>query len=153
VTALPRLPLLLAVIAVTVAQPALGAWVVDEHGDCVETWTPDSLLRGPTAIINAPLVPVRSAIGGVRMARGRAGLSGYQGTVLLPPLLAVGGGATGLVEGLIWAVSGLADTVTGGALALAPAEATRLSVEPMTPLGLGPGRAPVDHCGGAARAH
>jgi hypothetical protein len=146
-----RLPLLLALIAATVAQPALAAWVVDERGECVETWSPDSLLRGPTAILNAPLVPVRSAVGGVQLSRAQAGRSGYQGKVLLPALLAVGGGATGLVEGIVWAVSGLADTVTGGALALAPAEATVLSVEPMPPLGLGPARPPVDRCGRSAR--
>jgi hypothetical protein len=33
----------------------LGAWVVNEHGDCVSEWTAGSLARGPLAVVNAPL--------------------------------------------------------------------------------------------------
>ena len=95
-------------------------------------WTPASLLRGPTAIANAPLVPFRTAAGGTRVALDDP-VEGTKRKVLLVPLLAVAGGGMGLVDAGVWLVAGLADTVTGGWFALAPEQATHLSVEPITP--------------------
>jgi len=96
-------------------------------------WQPADLLRGPTAILNAPLVPFRSVVGGVQLAR-QDRSPGLQRKILLPPTLAIAGGGMGIAEGLIWGATGLADTVTGGALAIAPEDATHLSVAPLPPL-------------------
>jgi hypothetical protein len=121
-----------AVLALVVlrASGALAAWVVNERGECVHAWTPASLVRGPTAMLNAPLLPFRSAVGGVLAARDDRS-PGLQGKILLPPTLAVVGGGIGLVESIIWFGTGLTDTVTGGYLEMAPDEATRLAGEPV----------------------
>lgn len=133
------------------ANGALAGWVVNAHGDCVREWTAAALLRGPAAMLNALLLPVRSAAGGVQLALDdpmRGG--GIPRKVLLPPALATVGGAMGLVEAVVWLGTGLADTLTGGWFALAPEEATHPSVAPMRPL-LGPqGTRPppaTDPCG------
>jgi hypothetical protein len=115
------------------ASGASAAWVVDEQGQCVRTWTPASLGRGPAAVANAPLVPFRSIAGGVQVARDGWG-GNAQRRVLLPALLVAGGAVMGTFEAVVWAVTGVADTLTGGYLEIAPEEATRLSVEPLTPL-------------------
>ncbi|HJQ82786.1 MAG TPA: hypothetical protein VKA21_01825 [Candidatus Binatia bacterium] len=96
-------------------------------------WTSASLLRGPTAIANAPLLPFRSAVGGARLALDDP-LHETKRTVILVPLLTAGGGVMGFVEAGIWLVTGLADTLTGGWFAIAPDDATELSVAPRTPL-------------------
>src|SRR5437762_6638511 len=95
------------------ASGALAAWVVNETGECVRTWTPASLARGPAAMLNAPLLPFRSAAGGFLVARDDR-QQGLQRKILLAPLLTLGGGAMGLVESGIWLGAGLADTATGG---------------------------------------
>ena len=51
-------------IALLTPLTANGAWVVDADGACVEQWTSADLLAGPTAIVNAPLLPFRSMAGG-----------------------------------------------------------------------------------------
>ena len=114
------------------ASGALAAWVVNERGECVRAWTPASLVRGPAAMLNAPLLPLRSAVGGVLVARDDRS-PGMKGKILLPPMLAVVGGAIGLVESAVWLGSGLTDTATGGYFEVAPEEATRLGVEPVRP--------------------
>jgi len=114
------------------ASRTLAAWVVDDRGDCVRQWTSESLLRGPTAVLNAPLVPFRSAVGGVQMARDDHA-PGTERKILLPPLLAVAGGATGLVESGVWLGAGLADTLTGGYFELTSDGAARLSAAPTRP--------------------
>ncbi len=91
------------------------------------------LLRGPTAMLNAPLVPFRSAVGGARLALDDP-VAETKRKVILVPALTAGGAIMGLVEAGVWLVGGLADTVTGGYFALAPEEATHLSVAPLTPL-------------------
>lgn len=116
---------LLAVVF-SLATPAAAA------DDCDEGWTAASLLRGPTAMANAPLVPFRSGAGGVRLAA--AGTeSTVRGRIIMTPAVAVGSVATGLVEALIWFGTGLADTLTGGYFRFAPDEATELSAAPMLP--------------------
>ena len=122
------------VILTSIAAPRVtqGAWVMNERGECVRTWTPGSLARGPAAMVNAPLLPVRSAVGGALLARDDRS-PGVVGKVLLPPMLTLMGGAMGLLESCIWLGGGLADTVTAGYFALAPEEATRLDVRPVTP--------------------
>src|SRR5881396_2101824 len=66
------------------ASGALAAWVVNERGECVRAWTPASLVRGPAAMLNAPLLPLRSAVGGVLVARDDRS-PGMKGKILLPP--------------------------------------------------------------------
>ena len=132
------------------ASGALGAWMVNERGECVHGWTPASLARGPAAMLNAPLLPLRSAVGGVLVARDDRS-PGLQGKILLPPTLAVVGGGIGLVDSLIWLGTGLTDTATGGYFELAPEEATRLGVAPVRPTIVAaappPPRESSDHCG------
>jgi hypothetical protein len=111
----------LAALAVVFAAPASGA-----------DWTAASLLRGPTAIANAPLVPFRTAAGGTRVALDDP-VEGTRRRVLLVPLLTVAGGGMGLVDAGVWLAAGLADTLTGGWFALAPEQATHFSVDAMTP--------------------
>src|SRR2546425_337769 len=114
------------------ASGALAAWVVNERGECVRGWTPASLVRGPAAILNAPPLPPRSGVGGGLAARDDRS-PGVQGKILLPPTLAVVGGAMGLVESVIWFGTGLTDTATGGYFEIAPDKATQLGLEPVRP--------------------
>ena len=111
---------------------ASAAWVVNEQNECVRTWTPASLARGPAAMLNAPLLPFRSAAGGFLVARNDQS-PGLQRKILLAPLLTLGGGAMGLVESGIWLGAGLADTATGGYFEVAPEHATELSLAPERP--------------------
>ncbi len=69
-------------------------------------------------------------VGGVLAGEDRS--PGMQ-AILLPPTLAVVGGAMGLVESVIWFGTGLTDTATGGYFEIAPDEATRLAVGPVRP--------------------
>ena len=129
---------------------ASAAWVVNEHGDCERAWSGDSLLRGPTAIVNAPLVPFRSAVGGALLAGEDPAAGGVQRAVILGPALTVGGLAMGMVEAGIWLVGGLADTLTGGYFAIAPEEATYLEVTALRPLFVNDARrrtVPAEPCG------
>jgi hypothetical protein len=137
----------LVALLVLLASPALAEYRVNERGECVEEWTAASLGRGPVAVLNAPLVPFRSMVGGVMEARDDKS-PGTRSKILLPPMLAFAGGAMGLVESMIWAGTGVADTATGGYFALAPEEATELSVSPMTPALMGNRSQPAtDPCG------
>ena len=111
----------------------------------------DSLLvRGPAAMLNAPVLPFRSVAGGVLLAR-EDQVPGMQRKILLPPTLAVVGGAMGLVESIIWFGTGASDTVTAGYFEVAPDEATRLAVGPVRPPFGGDARSPArewaDRCG------
>jgi hypothetical protein len=115
----------------------LGLWVLAAGralaaDDCDEGWTAASLLRGPTAIVNAPLVPFRSAAGGFKLAAEGTEHT-VRGNIIMTPVVAVGSLATGFVEMGIWLGTGLLDTVTGGVFRLAPEEATQLSAAPMAP--------------------
>ena len=140
----------LALVAALRASGALGAWVVNERGECGRAWTTASLGRGPSAMLNAPLAPVRSAVGGFRVAHDDRSPD-LKSKILLPPLLTLGGGAMGLVDAAVWLGTGLADTVTGGYFEVAPEEATRLGVEPIVPaFARVPGRGSTDRCGRGA---
>jgi len=124
-----RLVLLLIVFH---AGSAHAKWVVNDRGECVRGWTSASLLRGPTAMLNAPLLPARSLVGGVQMANDDR-VPGLRRKILLTPVLAAGGVVMGMVESGVWLGTGLADTVTGGYFGVAPEEATELSVAPERP--------------------
>jgi hypothetical protein len=111
------------------APAARAAWVVDEHGDCVERWQPHDLLRGPTAIVNAPLWPFRTMAGGAVYAWNTAEWWPAQIAGLGPAVILISGIA-GAVESTWWIATGVADTLTGGYFSLAPARATELSLTP-----------------------
>ena len=110
----------------------LAVCVTRAHAEDHLPWTADALLRGPTAIVNAPLVPVRTAIGGAELATNDP-VADTTRKIMLTPLLTLGGAAMGLVDAGVWLMTGLADTLTGGYFAIAPEQATHLSVEPITP--------------------
>jgi hypothetical protein len=134
--------------AVLQARSAVAEWVVNDRGDCVSEWTAASLLRGPTAMLNALPVPIRSAAGGVQVALDDPAQGGVKRKVLLTPTLATIGGAMGLIESGVWLGTGLVDTVTGGYFAIAPEPATELSVAPIRPMfAPGGGRPATDPCG------
>ena len=133
-------------VVVAIAQAAQAAWVVDDRGRCVEEWRSGDLLRGPTAIVNAPLVPFRSAVGGWQLAR-EDKQTGLQRKIALPAIATLGGAAMGTGEAALWLVSGLADTLTGGALSIAPDEATTLSASARRPTFFPEPQPTTDRCG------
>jgi len=121
------------VLVLAFAPLAEATWTPGPNGGCVHSFDGASLVRGPTAMLNAPLVPFRAVAGGVVYASEHAG-KGMPGIVLLPPTLVVAAGGMGLAQMLIWFGTGLFDTVTGGYFEAAPIEATHLSAAPLTPL-------------------
>jgi hypothetical protein len=110
----------------------LAACATRAYSEDRPPWTADALLRGPTAIANAPLVPVRTAVGGAQLATNDP-VADTTRKIMLTPLLTLAGGAMGFVETGVWLMAGLADTLTGGYFAIAPEQATHLSVDPITP--------------------
>jgi hypothetical protein len=111
------------------AERASAEWVVDAKGECVEQWSPASMLRGPTAMLMSPTAPFRSG----------AGVFAYQGSTtqrgfeFWGPVTAVLSGAVGVIDTCVWLGAGLADTVTGGYFRIAPYRATQLSLDPLIP--------------------
>jgi hypothetical protein len=111
------------------AERASAEWVVDAKGECVEQWSPASMLRGPTAMLMSPTVPFRSG----------AGVFAYQGWTtqrgfgFWGPVMAVLSGAAGVIDTCVWLGTGLADTITGGYFGIAPYRATQLSLDPLIP--------------------
>jgi hypothetical protein len=129
------------------AGVACAAWTVDASGACVEQWVARDVLRGPTAIVNAPLLPFRQLAGGAEYAWNREEWSPWQIAVLGSAATGASG-AWGVIESVWWTATGLADTLTGGYFALAPEEATQLSIHPEASRVLtDAGPAPTDQCG------
>lgn len=121
--------LLLAIVMLAVPCAARAAWVVDEHGACVERWEASDLARGPTAMLNGVLLPFRNLAGGAVYAWDQDSWWPWQIVGLGPGAMLISGGA-GVIEGVWWIGTGLVDTVTGGALGAAPERATELSITP-----------------------
>lgn len=126
------------------------AWMVDADGACVQRWAPSDLLRGPAAIANAPLLPVRNLAGGAQYAWNTKEWWPWQIAALGPAVTLISG-AGGVLEGVWWAGTGVADTLTGGYFAIAPERATQLSVRPevsslIADAGAAP-KLPGDRCG------
>ena len=107
-------------LACVVATPAWATseWQRDADGECVRVWNASELSRGPIAMTNGLILPVREFVGGLQ--DGAAG-------IVLSPVSAV----AGVLEGAGWIVSGLLDTVTGGAFAISPDGMATLRVEPV----------------------
>ena len=121
--------LLLAVVMLAAASAAPAAWVVDEHGACVERWTAGDLARGPTAMLNGVLLPFRTTAGGAVYAWTQDSWWPWQIVGLGPGTMIISAGA-GVIEGVWWIGTGLVDTLSGGALGAAPEKATELSLAP-----------------------
>lgn len=115
------------------AGVAPAAWTVDANGACVEKWAADDLLRGPTAIANGPLLPLRTMAGGAEYAWNTSEWWPWQIAGLGTAVVIISG-AAGVVEGVWWMCTGLVDTLTGGALQVAPERAVQLSIQPELPL-------------------
>jgi hypothetical protein len=114
----------------------------------VQKWAPSDLARGPAAIINAPLLPVRTLIGGAQYAWNNQQWW-WSHVFLLGPAATGASGALGAFEGVWWVCTGAADLLTGGYFELAPKEAVQLSVQPeLSSAMTGPRPAPTeDPCG------
>jgi hypothetical protein len=107
-------------LACLLATPALAGseWKRNDAGGCVRVWNASELARGPIAMTNGLILPVRELVGGFK--GGAAGIA-------LSPISAV----AGVFEGTGWIVSGLLDTLTGGAFAISPDGMARLRFEPV----------------------
>lgn len=127
-----RLRGLLAAAALVAAAPAAGEWKVDAQGACVREWTPRDLLRGPTAMLDAPLVPIRFIEGAVVDA---ADCSPEACGPTARTLLGTSGVLLGAGFGTLWAfvdlVLGFLETFSGGAVELSEPDPTRLSLRPI----------------------
>ena len=115
-----------------VAGPASTTQAADAQGKCVEQWSPESLVRGPTAMLMAPTAPFRNAAGVFAYAPPpepgtKAGFDPWE------PVVAVLSGTAGVIDTGVWLGTGLADTLTGGYFAIAPYRATQLSLDPLIP--------------------
>jgi hypothetical protein len=125
---MPRRCLLTAALATLLLVPAparAGRWLREADGTCRYEWTPRSLARGPIAMGNGVLMPFRSLAGSAS--------NGWLAGLLLPLGLMVG-----LAEGIAWTTVGAVETVSGGALALAPeGAADRLHFSPVLQFPLG----------------
>jgi hypothetical protein len=130
-----------AALVVGLVARAGAAWVVDGAGRCVREWTAASMGRGPTAMLEAPTAPFRTAAGVFTEMTPSPGAWG----VPLCGLAFVGG----LVDTVAWLGTGLADTLTGGYWEIAPREATVLGVTPLEPpfARRSPAAPPRDPCG------
>ena len=148
-----RTAIVIAAALVLRVSIAHAAWTVDASGACVETWAPSDLLRGPTAIVNTPLLPLRTLAGGAQYAWNTTEWWPWQ-IAVLGPAVTLFAGAWGALEGAWWITTGVADTLTGGYFAIAPERATELSVKPEIPLVLTDAAPPpaVDRCGRAVTA-
>src|SRR5262245_6458123 len=92
---------------------ASAEWVVDAKGKCVERWSADSLLRGPTAMLMSPTVPFRNAAGVFTyQSPDTGGWTGQGAFFFWGPALALVSGAAGVVDTCVWLGTGLADTMT-----------------------------------------
>lgn len=114
------------------ASVAHCAWTVDADGACVRKWAPSDLLRGPTAIASALLLPARTLAGGAQYAWNKDVWWPSQ-IALLGPSATLFCGVAGVVEGAWWASTGVADILTGGYFEIAPERATQRSVRPELP--------------------
>jgi hypothetical protein len=110
---------IVAALLVTSANLANGAWTVGADGVCAEHWAPRDLLRGPTAIVNGPLLPLRTLAGGAQYAWNSKEWWPWE-IALMGPAVTAASGAGGAVEGIWWVGTGVADTLTGGYFAIAP---------------------------------
>ncbi|MFQ5697027.1 MAG: hypothetical protein ACE5IL_01930 [Myxococcota bacterium] len=121
---LSSLALAAALLALSPGPASADAWRRDASGICERTWTAGSLLRGPTAIANGIVLPLRSLVGSL--------LGGPAALATSPIGMAIGTG-----EGIAWVLVGSLETVTGGTLGVTPETATKLRLSPVLQLPFG----------------
>jgi len=142
------------VVAALIARASVAqcAWTVNAEGTCVQEWAPADMMRGPTAIINAPLLPFRTTAGGAEYAWNKKEWRWWH-TFLLGSAVTGASAGAGVFEGLWWVITGSADLLTGGYFHLAPENATNLSVQPELSTVISDKPPPVpDRCGRAVVA-
>ncbi len=127
--------LVLAALGLAVAPPARAGWTVNATGDCVEAWVAPPAAQGPVAMLNAPALPLRAAVGGgqVAAAGDRSASDTLVLSVLKWPALVAAGFGIGAVEMPIWLVTGLVDTMTLGSMDLVPDSAKALTLASVRP--------------------
>ena len=127
--------LVLAALGLAFAPPARAGWTVNATGECVEAWVAPPAAQGPVAILNAPALPLRAAVGGGQVAA--AGNPSAQDTLVISvlkwPALIVAGFGVGAIEMPIWLLTGLVDTVTLGSLDIVPNSAKALTLTSVRP--------------------
>src|SRR5215510_10609638 len=85
-------------------------------------------------MLMSPTVPFRNAAGVFTyQSPDTGGWTGQGSFFFWGPALALVSGAAGVVDTCVWLGTGLADTMTGGSFAIAPAHATELSLDPLIP--------------------
>jgi hypothetical protein len=97
-----RFVVIIAAALIAPTSVAQCAWVVETDGACVQKWEPSDLLRGPAAVANAPLLPIRTLAGGAQYAWNTAEWWPWQ-IMALGPAVTLFSGAAGVVEGVWWA--------------------------------------------------
>jgi hypothetical protein len=115
------------------ASSALAEWVVNDKGECVRVWTPEAILQGPTAIINGPFLPIRSATAAVIVPID-VGCKDFGDCLEMTgatTLFIITWPIMGTIEGMTWVVTGIADTLTGGYFDISPEDATKFSLAPL----------------------
>jgi hypothetical protein len=111
--------------------PARATWIFDS-GVCQHRWSPGDVTLGPRAVLNGALLPLRSTVGGVTFAI--ESCMTELSCAPLAPLWLVASAGWGVGQGLYWIATGTADTLTGGAFAFSPLDATRLRWHPLVPM-------------------
>lgn len=118
----------------TTRTVAASTWQVDQYGNCSRVWEPSDMARGPKAIINTPLEPIRVLVGALQMWPEFWKVAVVPSGVITVPALTAFALAMGAIETPIWAIGGLFDTLSGGYFEIAPDRAVDLSVQPIRPL-------------------
>jgi hypothetical protein len=113
---------------------AASTWQVDKYDNCSRVWEPSDMARGPKAIINTPLEPIRTLIGAFQMWPEFWKVAAVPSGIITVPTLTLFATAMGAIEAPIWAIGGVFDLLTGGYFEIAPDRATDLSAMPIRPL-------------------
>jgi hypothetical protein len=122
------------VLVLACAVPGWCGWTVNARGECVEAWVPPAEGQGWIAMVNAPALPFREAVGGGQMAADGGGTQGVSvATVLTWPALILGGFGAGVIEMPLWFVLGLVDGVTLGHFDTLPNDAKPLTLTTIRP--------------------
>ena len=121
--------LALALVLLVVPGVPRADWRIEKEG-CVEFWTRAEVARGPLAIGNGALLPVRSVVGGLTI---NAVTCRSWSCLWEAPLWLVSSTLWGAAEGTWWVVTGALDTVSGGALLISPAASQDLALYPLVP--------------------
>lgn len=122
------------VVVLATAVPGWCGWTVNATGECVQAWIPPAEGQGWIAMLNAPALPFREAVGGGQIAaEGTHTQQTNVATVLGWPALVLGGFATGAIEMPLWFVLGLVDGVTLGHFDTLPNDAKPLTLTTIRP--------------------